>query len=283
MTRLRCYHLALMAAAALLTASLVSTAEGQARRGTRVRGRVVRVLAPNQFVVRTADNRDLALVTNPQTSYSHGNRVVGFADLRPGADLDLVYDVSGQQNLVNSITWVDAGTTTTTTTPPPPPPMPAGGAGSPLLGRITQAHANPNHIVLTTPDNKELVFYLDNREFDVRYEVRNGKKVIVSLTTAGTVAPMPPPAPATTETTVQTSQPAVLQGSLVRLVGTDQLVLRTPAGEEVTVYGQPVTTYTIDNRPARFADFQPGMQVRVNYDLRDRRHFARSVLGFPRR
>jgi len=282
MNRVGNYRFALASlAAVLVAATLAQSVAGQAGRGTRLRGRVVRVQAPNQFVVRTADNRDLVLFTNPQTKYIHPTRAVGFANLRQGVEVDAVYDLAGRQNVVSALTLVDAAATTITPAAPPAPAAPAGGGGSQLVGRVTKAHSDPNHLVLTTPDNKEAVLYLDNREFSVRYEVRDGKKVIVALTTAGAAA-LPPPAPAG-ETTVQSSEPAVLQGTVVRLVGNDQIVVRTAAGEEVTVYGQPVTTYTVDNRAARFADFQPGMEIRVNYDLRDRRHFARSVLGFPRR
>ena len=45
----------------------------------------------------------------------------------------------------------------------------------------------------------------------------------------------------------------------------------------------PQTKYTINEQPAVFTDFRAGAPIWVDYDVRDRRFVARSILGRPRR
>ena len=61
---------------------------------------------------------------------------------------------------------------------------------------------------------------------------------------------------------------------MVRIVGKDQVVIRTGDNKEVTVYVEPQTKYVINEQPPRFADFQPGADIRVQYVERDRRPLA---------
>jgi len=66
-------------------------------------------------------------------------------------------------------------------------------------------------------------------------------------------------------------------------VGQDQVIIRTADGKEVIVYVNPQTTYSFNDKPGKFVDVQPGSEIRVDYDLRDRRIMARSLLGLPGR
>src|SRR5437588_55180 len=75
--------------------------------------------------------------------------------------------------------------------------------------------------------------------------------------------PIQPPPPAGT----------VLEGQIVRVVGTDQVVLRTADGKEVIVFVTPKTTYLASDQAAVFTDLRPGADVSVNYELRDGRHY----------
>jgi len=72
------------------------------------------------------------------------------------------------------------------------------------------------------------------------------------------------------------------QGEIVRIVGRDQVVIRTSDGKEVIVYVQPQTTYRLEDRAATFTDLRPGTPIRVDYDMRDRRPYARGILGLRR-
>jgi len=112
-------------------------------------------------------------------------------------------------------------------------------------------------------------------------------RYVVSTVTVPTAVPRPgatavPPAPAP----AAQSQPApgtVVQGTVVRVVGKDQVILRTAEGKEVIVYVSPQTTYTFNEQPGQFTDLRPGADIRVNYDVRDRRNMARGVFGLPPR
>jgi len=62
-----------------------------------------------------------------------------------------------------------------------------------------------------------------------------------------------------------------ISGEIVRMVGQDQVILRTPAGQETTVYVNPQTTFQLDNRAAAFSDLRAGNNISVQYDVRDNR------------
>src|SRR4051794_27655392 len=61
-------------------------------KGTRVKGHVVRVQGQNQFVIRTADKREVILHTDPRTRFLINERVVRFTDLREKAEVDILFD-----------------------------------------------------------------------------------------------------------------------------------------------------------------------------------------------
>jgi trehalose utilization protein len=148
-------------------------------------------------------------------------------------------------------------------------------------------------VVLMTPDGRGRVFYLDKRrEVKIRYRVEGGKRVISSVAFAEQPAPAvdvtpakdtPPPkegkpvqAPAGKE-----EEGTAVQGTVYKVAGENQFIIRTPDGEEVTLYAQPQTTYRFGNVTARFADLRPGMEIRATYDTRDRRNMVRSVVNVP--
>ena len=183
---------------------LAAPAYGQARvevqrpaaaKEVRARGRIVRLQAPDRFVMRTADNKEVILYGQPTTRYLINGRVVKYGDLRVGSDVNVVYVPQGERFLVNTVT-----------------------VGEPVPGGAVEVPAKET----------------------------------------------------------------VLEGQVVRVVGEDQVILRTSAGKEVVVYVAPQTTYTFEGRPGRFVDLRPGADIRVTYDVRERRNMARAIVGRPR-
>jgi translation initiation factor IF-1 len=179
----------LSAGVAALCVVLAVPAYGQ--NAVTVRGRVVRMQAPDQFVVKTTDNKEVIFVANPQTKYVINEKAVKYTDLRVGADVSAVYTVQDNRNLVSAVT-------------------------------------------------------------------------------VGVAAAQP-------------AEGTPLQGTVVRVVGKDQVIVRTQDNKEVTVYIVPETKYTFNDRPGAFTDLAPGADIRIMYDVRDRRHVARNILGLPRR
>jgi len=93
--------------------------------------------------------------------------------------------------------------------------------------------------------------------------------------------PAAQPAPA-----VQPAAPAqgnVIEGQVVRVIGNNQVVVRTPDGKETILYTNPQTTYQLNNQPAAFTDFQPGMPVTANYNVQNGRHMVGRIFSGPRR
>jgi hypothetical protein len=73
----------------------------------------------------------------------------------------------------------------------------------------------------------------------------------------------------------------VVEGRVVRVIGEDRVVILTPEKKEVTVYVVPKTTYSFNDKEGRFVDLKPNADVRIVYDVRDRRPTARAIRGLP--
>jgi len=135
-------------AAALALATLTAQCgAAQARKGTRIRGRVVRVRGSDQFVVRTADNREVILHANPRTKFLLENRAARFTDLREGVEIDALYDVAGEQNLTSAVTIVPA----------------AGAVPEVVEGTIVRVVERDNQLVVRTAAGKEVIVFADPR------------------------------------------------------------------------------------------------------------------------
>src|SRR4029434_3826776 len=75
-----------------------------------------------------------------------------------------------------------------------------------------------------------------------------------------------------TDSTDPAAEKTEVQGTLVRLVGTNQVIIRTKDNKEVTIDLVPQTVYTFDNdQPGRLVDVQLGQDMRIQYNVRDRR------------
>jgi len=73
------------------------------------------------------------------------------------------------------------------------------------------------------------------------------------------------------------------EGEIVRVVGKDQVIIRTPEKKEITVYVSPQTIYEL--RPQGggvITDLQPGSNVNVYYNIQDRQPRAFRIF-LPRR
>ena len=68
---------------------------------------------------------------------------------------------------------------------------------------------------------------------------------------------------------------------MLRVVGKDQVIVRTPEKKEVIIYVTPETRYMLTPQGGAFTDLQPGAPVNVYYNVRDRRNLASRI--FTRR
>src|SRR5437868_13913216 len=96
--------------------------------GTTIQAKVVRIAPTNDFfVVQTTEGREVTLYPSPQTTYQLGTRTAQFRDLRPGANITVVYDVQDNRNLVNTVTFADNAAPAAAPPPAAPPAQaPAG-------------------------------------------------------------------------------------------------------------------------------------------------------------
>ncbi len=159
------------------------------------------------------------------------------------------------------------------------------GTGTQIRGQVISA--SNGQFVVRGPNNKEITFYANpqtryfaNNQAAKFEAIRVGSTLNVwygepveNKIYVNTVAVLP------ADTAAPNPQAEVYEGEIVRIVGKDQVVIRTKDGKEIIVYVEPKTTYRFDDQPAQFNQFQVGVPVRVDYYLRDSRPYARGILG----
>jgi Domain of unknown function (DUF5666) len=171
----------------------------------------------------------------------------------------------------------------------------AGAQASPVRGTGTQIRgqvirSGNGEFVVRGSDNKEMTFRTNpqSRYFAEgktgRFEdIRVGSNINAwygpaenNQYYANTVEVIPADA-ATTQ--APAGNRTFYEGHVVRVVGNDQVVVRTADGKEVVVFVNPQTTYQFDNQAATFSQFQPGVPIRVEYSLHNDRPIADRILG----
>jgi len=258
-------------------------------RANQVTGRITST-ANDHFVVRTQDNRDVTFYTNDRSRYLRNNSAAKYSDLSVGNWISTGYTTQGDRWYVDSLNLLPGAPTATTSNLGPQTTVEQGAAS--IEGTIVSVNAN--QVVVRTRDNKELSFMtgpqsriLMNNQPVAFTNLRQGANVSISYITQGnnymisqmTVQPVQQ---------VQGVEPAgqatVLTGSVVRVIGNDQVVVRTSDGKEVIVHTMPQTTYTYEDRPVQFQEvIRPGSDLRIQYDTRDNRNVARSIFGLRRK
>lgn len=181
-----------------------------------------------------------------------------------------------------------------------PPAAQVAPAGTTIDGKIVRVAPTYDSFIVQTADGRQVTLYPSdktvyrrgtqtfavrdlrpNTPVSVAYDVRDNRNIVNSV---NWVEKLPPPAAAAAP-----AQPApagagtTIQGTLVRVEGTDQFIVRTADGKEMILYGQPQTVYKVDNRPVQVTELVPNTPVTVVYDVRERRPIVRSLIGGPRR
>ena len=283
--------------------------------GTKVKGKITRIGDRDNMFVVQADGRDLTFYTNPQTTFRLRNRDARFADLQQGSMVNIIYDTQGDRFIASSVALaddvdvgVDAQVGERRTERRVTDDRPLEGriekrieerrtdegvdrsATAQLRGRISGVRLNPLQVYIRTTEGKEFALDLDSdREVTLTYEFRNGKYFVTNLDVAfGSRRAYSEPGQAgqtlesRTTTEVRTT-PTILDGQIVRIEGTDQVVLKTNDGREIILNTQPQTVFRFNEQPARFSQFQSGMPVRVEVDERGGRRLMRGLFGGERR
>jgi hypothetical protein len=77
-------------------------------------------------------------------------------------------------------------------------------------------------------------------------------------------------------------QGTLVQGTVVRVMGNDQIVIKTADGKEIIVQVSPQTKYQLTTQGGAFADVTANMPVQVWYDVIDRRPMVRTIRPWRR-
>jgi len=256
------------------------TVPGTVAAGTTVQGKVVRVEGQDRVILQTTDNKEIILMSNPTTRYVINGKAGRFTDLRTGVNLRASYVMEGDRYVVNSFQVGDAPAIATE----------QGGINErKFRGRVVRIDAANNQIVAKSEDGKEVTLYVQKTG---RF-MRNGQAVRMADIQVGTIIEAQylerdnhwwvDEVILVTDVTDPAAQGTTVQGTVVRIVGTNQVIVRTSDNKEVTIELAPQTVYTLDNnQPGQLRDFQAGQNVRVQYDVRDRRSIASRIFGIRR-
>jgi hypothetical protein len=253
---------------------------------TSLRGTVVRVEGQDRIILKTTDNREITLMSTPTTRYVIDGRAGRFADIRTGVNLSATYNLQNNQYLVSSVQVGDAPNVVVQ-------PGQPGINERRFRGRVVTVNATNNQIVAKSQDGNQVTLFVQkNGRFlrggqavrfadvqvgtliEAQYLERDGHWWVdeVILVTDNAAA-NPPPAGDATQ----------VQGTVVRIVGQNQVVIKTSDNKELTIDLVPQTVYTFDNQPAQFRDIQTGQDLRIQYTTRDRRSIASRIIGIRRK
>jgi ribosomal protein L35AE/L33A len=248
--------------------------------GTAVQGKVVRVEGQDRIILMTTDNKEVVLMSNPTTRYLINGKAGRFADLRTGVNLRANYVVEGNRYVVNSFQVGDA----------PAIAAEQGGINErKFRGRVVKVDAANNQIVAKSQDGKEVTLYVQKTG---RF-MRNGQAVRMADIQVGTIIEAQylerdnhwwvDEVMLVTDSTEPAAEGTQVQGTVVRIVGTNQVIIRTRDNKEVTIDLVPQTVYTFDNnQPGRLVDVQPGQDIRIQYNTQNRRSIASRIFGIRR-
>jgi hypothetical protein len=108
---MRCSQSQWCIAALAVLAFAVFTVPARAQRrgpprpmGMGMHGQIIRIRAPNQFIMRTPDNRQMILHTDAQTRFLLNERAARFSDLRRRSNVAVRFNRVGGRNLARSVT-----------------------------------------------------------------------------------------------------------------------------------------------------------------------------------
>jgi translation initiation factor IF-1 len=251
--------------------------------GTTLQGKVVRVEGQDRIIVKTSDNKEVILMSNPNTRYVIDGRTGRFTDLRTGVNVRAIYNIDGNRYIVSSVQVGDAPAVVAQ-------PQPGGINERKFRGRIVRVDAATNQIVAKSQEGNEVTLYVQkNGRF-----MRNGQAITLANLQVGTIIEtqyverdnhwwveevivVTDNAPAD-----QAGTDTQIQGTVVRIVGQNQVIIRTKDNKEFTIDLVPQTVYTFDNQPGQFRDIQPGQDIRVQYNTRERRSIASRIFGIRR-
>jgi hypothetical protein len=96
------------------------------------------------------------------------------------------------------------------------------------------------------------------------------ERMVLDTITVGGTAPAAP------------AEGTLLQGTVVKVVGQDQIVVRTADGKEMVVFVSPQTKFQLTTQGGAIADVTPNLPVVLNYDIIDRRPVVRTIRPWRR-
>ena len=275
----RCFLPFGMAALALVLVSVPVGAQTAKQQARELRGRIVKTNADN-FVIQTRDNKTITVYSNPQTKYVINNQPVKYSELRVGTEVNTAYVLEGERYIANNVVVVPAESDA----PVRDAPVKEAPAGNRAQGKIN--NLGTDHFIIVVQENRKETFHVHPQ---TKFRVNNkaakytdlsvGATVSVAFTRDGdkNLANEVAQVADTSQAADPKDEGTLVEGKVLRVVGKDQVVVRTTDGKEVTLYVSPQTSYQINDQAARFTDLRPGVDIGVRYDVRDQRNIARRV------
>lgn len=263
---------------ALLGAPLMSASAQEknvAQANVQIQGRIVRT-APDQFIVQGTGNKEYTFFVNPQTRYLMNNKAAQYSDLRVGTSISAGYVTEGDRYIANTVTVLPAREAPPVKEGAPPPPKQGAQLG--FEGEIVRV-IGEDQVVIRLPDGKEVTVYV-SPETKYRLSPKGGQ---FSELRQGAAIGVDYNRRDDRYMAQQVYGLTRMEGQVVRVVGKDQVIVRTPDGKEVTVYLSPETRYQLTPQGGTYTDLQPGSDIGVYYELRQDRPTARRLFGGRRR
>ena len=249
----------------------------------------------NQLKLRTQDDKPLTVLVDRQAKIRINDREIGFADLREGQEVAVVYQAVNGKNVASALT-----VKSTVETQPPAELPPKGAVAvirapkqTKVTGTVVKVMQANNSFLVRLPDGHEDMFYLENTAaaadleegaaVTVVYEVRNVVSSVALTSADGTSTRVP----RTSEGAAQGGTAAAagfltFEGDVVRVAPEEGFViLKSKDGKERKFFTQKNSSFMLDKKKAQLSDLQSGSRASVTFKSVDGRDMISSFSSMP--
>ena len=156
-----------------------------------------------------------------------------------------------------------------------------------VRGRVVKVHGTDRFVVRTS-DNREVILrtrtatkFLRNKQAVRFADLRAGIPVTVLVDEDGKDLFA---TSVTLDEVVAEEDATTLEGTIVRVRETEnEIVVRTSAGKEVILVTNKAAKITLNNRTVRLTALQPGMAIKANFAVKNKKNMAHSIVVTPKR
>jgi translation initiation factor IF-1 len=250
------------------------------KQALQVQGKVVKT-GKDTIILETPEKKQVTLYVGDQTKYTMNNKAVQLNDVRVGATISAGYVTDGDRWMANTVV-VGVDQDRDRDRSAPPDKGSDKGSEKPERGTMLEGEIigieGEDQLIIKTPDGKEVTVFVDPK---TRIMLANKERKFSDLKKGGHIG-VEYNEREKKYYAANVQDVTLAQGQVVKVVGKDQVLIKTADGKEVIVFIDPQTRFQLTDQGGTITDLKPGADINVYYGVHEDRNMARRV-WLPRR